>query len=150
MFDRGGASLGGGDPDGVGAVHDSGLPGFAGRAAPCAMAWTTPAERPACGLEFASRARAVYIPSDHPTAIQAKARAYRGKRTKAARARCTCAYRSGDAAAVLDAGWGVEIVRTMGPGARVPQGLVVAPRRSREGRWWGSWGRRTRPISIVK
>ena len=92
---------------------------------------------PACGLEFA-HVHARYIPGDHPTAIQAKARGLQWQ-----------AYQGGgqgsmhmclslrDAAAVLDAGWGelhLLAGKTMGPGARVPRGLVLvyAPRKAEE------------------
>ena len=92
---------------------------------------------PACGLEFA-HVHARYIPSDHPTAVQAKARGlpwqeYQG----GGQGSMHMCISLRDAAAVLDAGWGelhLLAGRAMGPGAKVPRGLVLvyAPRTAEE------------------
>jgi len=92
---------------------------------------------PACGLEFA-HVHARYIPGDHPTAIEAKARGltwqtYQG----GGQGSMHMCLSLRDAAAVLDAGWGelhLLAGKTMGPGARVPRGLVLvyAPRTAEE------------------
>ena len=92
---------------------------------------------PACGLEFA-HVHARYIPGDHPTAIEAKARglpwqAYQG----GGQGSMHMCLSLRDAAAVLDAGWGelhLLAGKAMGPGAKVPRGLVLvyAPRTAEE------------------
>ena len=79
-----------------------------------------------------------YIPGDHPTAVQAKAQglawqAYQG----GGQGSMHMCLSLRDAAAVLDAGWGelhLLAGKTMGPGARVPRGLVLiyAPRTAEE------------------
>lgn len=88
---------------------------------------------PACGLEFA-HVHARYIPGDHPTAVEAKARglpwqAYQGGGQGSMHLCLTLR----DAAAVMEAGWGelhLLAGQAMGPGAKVPRGLVLiyAPR----------------------
>ena len=92
---------------------------------------------PACGLEFA-HVHARYIPSDHPTAIEAKTRglpwqAYQG----GGQGSMHMCLSLRDAAAVLDTGWGelhLLAGKTMGPSAKVPRGLVLvyAPRTAEE------------------
>ena len=92
---------------------------------------------PACGLEFA-HVHARYIPSDHPTAVQAKARGLQWQEYQGGgQGSMHMCLSLRDAAAVLDAGWGelhLLAGRTMGPGAKVPRGLVLvyAPRTAEE------------------
>ena len=104
---------------------------------PCGAAMPPEACMTPGGLEFA-HVHARYIPGDHPTAIEAKARglpwqAYQGGGQGSMHLCLTLK----DAAAVLDAGWGelhLLAGKTMGPGAKVPRGLVLvyAPRTAGE------------------
>ena len=92
---------------------------------------------PSCGLEFA-HVHARYIPGDHPTAVQAKARGLKWQEYQGGgQGSMHLCLTLRDAAAVLDAGWGelhLLAGKTMGPGARVPRGLVLvyAPRTAEE------------------
>ena len=92
---------------------------------------------PCCGLEFA-HVHTKSIPDDHPLAVSAKRQgapwqAYQGGGQGSMHVCLTLR----DAAAVLDAGWGelhLLAGQSMGPGARVPRGLVLiyAPRDEEE------------------
>ena len=82
---------------------------------------------PACGLEFA-HVHARYIPSDHPTAIQTKARGLKWQTYQGGgQGSMHLCLTLRDAAAVLDAGWHLSSFGGVDAVARKLEAYIEAP-----------------------